>query len=153
VQTSLQDLKDAVLTNPTLALDALRYALQQAAGAGPAGTAPSRSGVFGDLPLDTPIFKMLAPEQAKLLTPNAAKLVKEDLFDLAGIGPVKKTPHDLHLSFDDLKSMQDAFNAQFVVDIPAGLQANGGGGISHCCCTPCCCCTAVSVPDAYRRVA
>lgn len=155
VQATLQDLKDAVLSNPSLALDALRFAMQQGPGTGTTTSAGTGTGgavtTFGNLPLDTPIFKMLSPDQAKILTSNAAKLTKEDLLDLAGVGPVKKTAEQLQLTFDDVKSIQDAFHTQFSTDVQ-GLKI-GNIEITRCCCTPCCCCTAVSVPDARRRIA
>jgi hypothetical protein len=159
-QVTLEELRDAILNHPTLALDALRFALQQ--GPTPSATPaspPSGTGgtavtspQFGDLPLDTPIFKMLSADQAKLLTPTAAKLTKEDLLDLAGVGPVKKTAQLLNLTIDDLKSIQDAFHEKFSSDVAAGLLPEKIT-ISRCCCTPCCCCTAVALTDAYRRVA
>jgi len=149
---SVSSLRDAVLKNPSIALDALRYAIQ---GAGSSTTpapspTPSAAEFGGSMPLDTPIFKMLLPEQAKLLTPAAAKLTKEDLLDLAGVGTVKKKPEDLGLTLDDLKSVQDAFHAQIHQD-PAGLKVAGHD--INCCCTPCCCCTAAAVTNPMRRVA
>jgi hypothetical protein len=95
VQVTLETLRDAILKHPDLALDALRIAIQ-----GGAVSPPTQLG--GNLPLDTPIFKMVSPEQAKLLSPAAAKLTKEDLVDLAA---KKKKPEDLNLTLDDMKTI------------------------------------------------
>jgi hypothetical protein len=143
---TLSSLRDAVLGNPNLVLEVLRTAFS---GGAPATDAPQGGGISGELPLDTPIFKMVDPEQAKLLTPAAAKLTKEDLLDLAGVGTTKKKPEDLNLTVEDLASIQDAFHAN--IRTPEGLKK--ASDISCCCCTPCCCCTAVAVINPVRWVA
>ncbi len=143
-EVTLSNLRDAVLGNPNLVLDVLRAAL----GGGEPGTGATEGALSGELPLDTPIFKMVDPEHAKLLTPAAAKLTKEDLLDLAGVGTVKKSPQDLNLSVEDLTSIQDAFHAD--IRTPEGLVKIGD---IKCCCTPCCCCTAVAGINPVRWVA
>ena len=142
VQVTLETLRDAILKHPDLALDALRIAIQ-----GGAVEPPQVGGtqLGGNMPLDTPIFKMVSPEQAKLLSAAAAKLTKEDLVDLA---TKKKSAADLNLTVDDMKTINDAFHAEFT-NAPAGLRST----VSCCCCTPCCCCTAAAVTEPIRRVA
>jgi hypothetical protein len=149
VMVTLENLRDAILKHPDLALDALRFAIQGGAPVEPTQpvTQPVRFG--GDLPLDTPIFKLLPSEQAKLLSPAAAKLTKGDLLDLVGAGQTKKTPAQLNLSVEDVKSIEDAFHQQFTTTAAAGGLLDN---ITACCC-PCCCCTAASVPEPIRQVA
>jgi len=147
---SLQSLRDAVLAHPSLALEALKYALgsdQQIPGS-------TTGGFSGSLPPDTPIFKMLTPDQAALLSPAAMKLTKADLLSLQGPDAGKQLVA-LQLTFDDLKTVEEAFHQRFGASgleevqtaTDAARAADGGifSDISCCCCTPCCCCTAVSV--------
>jgi hypothetical protein len=144
-ELSLQSLRDAVLAHPGLALEALRHALDSAAGV----EGPATGGHSGTLPLDTPIFKMLSADQAKLLSPAALKLTKADLLALQQPGGKAKMA-ELNITFEDLKTVEEAFHQSFDV---SGLQAVESGGISCCCCTPCCCCTAAAVPEPLVRAA
>ena len=148
---SLQSLRDAVLAHPSLALEALKYALgsdQEIAG-------PVTGGFSGSLPPDTPIFKMLTPDQAALLSPAAMKLTKADLVSLQDPDSGQQLAA-LHLTFDDLKTVEEAFHQRFgasgleevqtAISDSALATATAGLSISGCCCcTPCCCCTAVAV--------
>jgi hypothetical protein len=133
-ELSLQSLRDAVLAHPTLALDALRYAMQSEGG--------ESSSIGGALPMDAPIYKLLTADQAKLLTPAAAKLTKADLLKLQGLKGVKLS--DMNLTFDDVKTIEAAFHQGFEV---SGLAKTGDDGtVACCCCAPCCCCCGASVP-------
>jgi hypothetical protein len=161
-ELSLQSLREAVLGHPSLALEALRYALgspEQVEGS------QSFTGHSGKFPPDTPVFKMLSPDQAALLSPAAKQLTKADLVALQGPGSGQKL-HELHLTFEDLQSVEEAFHQRFAVSGLEEMQAaeemvtEGGGemvdsgGISGCCCcTPCCCCTAAAVPSPLIGVA
>jgi hypothetical protein len=137
-QVSLQSLRDVILNNPSLLLDALKLALQRPG----TGEAPS----FGELPSDTPVFKMLSATQAKMLTPNARKLTKGELIELA---TQQKTIEQLNLTIEDLKSVQDAFHFEFTAQAASGLTFH----ITKCCCSPCCCCAAANTIQPIRRVA
>jgi hypothetical protein len=144
---NLQSLRDAVLAHPSLALEALKYAL----GADQEIPSTTAGGFGGSLPPDTPIFKMLTPDQAALLSPAAMKLTKADLISLQGSDAGKQLLA-LHLTFDDLKTVEEAFHQRFgasgLEEVQAATDAasaNMSSDISCCCCTPCCCCTAVSV--------
>jgi hypothetical protein len=144
---SLQSLRDAVLAHPSLALEALKYAL--GASTEIEGTSTT-TGFSGSLPLDTPVFKMLSQDQAALLSPAAKKLTKADLLSLQGPDAGKQLTA-LQLTFDDLKTVEEAFHQRFgasgLEEVQAAVEAAAAEAIdvSCCCCTPCCCCTAVSV--------
>ncbi|SHN45406.1 hypothetical protein [Cryptosporangium aurantiacum] len=145
---SLQTLREAVLAHPTLALQALKFALGSDAEI-PGGEAGAFSGT---MPLDIPIFKMLTPDQAALLSPKAKTLTKGDLLALQGSGAGDKM-RELGLTFDDLKSVEEAFHQRFAVngleEMEAAMQTDtGDGGVSCCCCTPCCSCCAAAVAPA-----
>ncbi len=153
-QLSLQTLREAVLGHPSLALEALRYALGADAEI-PGGETAQTVTHSGGLPLDTPIFKMLSPDQVALLSPAAKQLTKADLLSLQGPGSAQALK-DLQLTFDDLKSVEEAFHQRFDVsgleEVMAAENAIAGGemvaasfDVSCCCCTPCCCCTAAAV--------
>ncbi|MEK6443851.1 hypothetical protein [Pseudonocardia sp. T1-2H] len=144
-ELSLQSLRDAVLAHPLLALQALRHALDATAEV----EGPTAGGHSGPLPLDTPIFKMLSPDQAKLLSPAAMKLTKADLLALQEPGGKAKMA-ELNITFDDLKTVEEAFHQSFDV---SGLQTVESDGDACCCCTPCCCCTAAAVPEPMIRAA
>lgn len=152
---TLQTVRDAVLAHPSLALEALKYAL----GATTDIPSGSRSNGFsGSMPLDTPIFKMLTPDQAALLSPNAKKLTKADLLALQGPDGGKALVA-LSLTFDDLKTVEEAFHQRFgasgLEEVQNATTAGSNSlesSISCCCCTPCCCCTAVSVTSPLTTV-
>lgn len=152
IDVSLVDLRDVVLNNPEILVDALRDALQGAGGRAQL--------TGGDLPLDTPIAKMVDPSVAELLTANARRLTKADILALGGFTQPGKSATDLGLSVDDVRSLEIAFHQDF-----QGILTTGGAGLEElmgstndmtagtdamaidigdikCCCCPCCCCTA-----------
>jgi hypothetical protein len=143
---NLQSLRDAVLANPSLALEALKIALSSTTEIGSA----SGGGFSGSLPTDTPIFKMLTADQAALLSPQAKELTKGELVSLQGPnGPQRMK--ELGLTVADLKTVEEAFHQRFgasgLEEVEMAMDSTGGEAfdVSSCCCTPCCCCTAVSV--------
>lgn len=138
VDVSIEDLRDAILNHPDAVVAALREAL--AAGGGAQAVSPGDIGVY---PADTPIFKLLGPDQAALLTANAAKLTKADVVALQ---LHQKTPSQLNLTTADLQSLQNAFSFVFPDGkLPSGL-AKASADVSCCCCTPCCTAAAVIKP-------
>lgn len=144
---SMLDLREAILKQPEIIVDALRN-LISATTPGTTQTAPG-----GDLPMDTPIFKMLPPDKAALLTANAKNLTKADLLALGGYGGVpRKTAADLHLTVDDVKTIEEAFHQQFGQQIAASGSSGLMPDISISCCTPCCCCTAAADIQPVRSV-
>jgi hypothetical protein len=150
IDVSLVDFREAVLKQPDLVIKILRSLI------GPPGSAPATGGVqfnpqFGQFPMDTPIFKMLSPEKAILLSPNAMKLTKADLLALGGLTQPPKTPADFNLTFDDLKTIQTVYQAERVAGLKPEGGSSGGGGTGCCCCIFCCCCCAVAVTKPIER--
>lgn len=154
VDISLVDLRDVILNQPEVLVDALREALQT----GGTGQAQLTGGA---LPLDTPVAKMLDPSVAEVLTANARKLTKADILALGGFTEPSKSAKDLGLSVDDVRSLELAFHQDFQGVLTAGgagldemmdssnsmattnrVSSSGGGTSIQCCCCPCCCCTA-----------
>jgi len=104
----------------------------------------------GDLPGYTPISDLLGTDEAKkTLTAQAATLTKADLIALNTTGPGSKDVADLDLGYEDLKSVADAFAANYTPEVGLKAVAN----TYCCCCAPCCCCTAVSVTTSIVAVA
>ncbi len=101
----------------------------------------------GQLPPDTPISQMLSPGNATLLSPAARNLTKADLLALQGPGGATQ----LHLTFSDLQTDEEAFHQQFP-SAPEGPRQFDTSAC--CCCTPCCsCCCAAAVPSPLIGVA
>ena len=143
---SIKDLRDTILNHPDAFVNAVRGAVQGSGGGAVSGTAATG----GPLPMDTPLFKMLPADVARLLSPAAQKLVKADMLALSNN---TKSPADLGITVADLQTIQDAFHLSISNEL-RGQAASGliKSGISCCCCSPCCCCTAATVIQA-RRVA
>ena len=148
VDVSLVDLREAVLNKPEVLVEALRDLV--------VGQGPSSTG--GDLPLDTPITKMVSPELAIDLTPNIRKLTKADLLALGD--PAKVT--ELKLSIADLRAIEAVFHQDYQQGLTAGAagldedEAMGGEAalsVSCCSCCPCCCCTAAVDLDPIQALA
>lgn len=114
----------------------------------------------GPLPMDTPITKMLDPKIAEMLTPDASRLTKGDLFGLYSYSRYQPDEDEVarmesegvhvpkDLTIEDVQSIDRAFTLQH------GLHPTGAMdtlpqplGDSCCCCcstAPCCCCTAAA---------
>lgn len=153
VDVSLVDLREAVLNRPEVLVEALRDLI------GGAGGAPS---VGGDLPMDTPVAKMVGPDAATTLTPAARKLTKADILALGGFLGPPKTTKDLGLDLKDVQSLESAFHMDFHAAIVAGFDEEMGGaevgesltvGDIKCCCCPCCCCTAAVELEPVQAIA
>lgn len=98
----------------------------------------------GRLPENTSITQMLSLEEGRSLTKAASHLTKADLLALAGLKIPAKSPKDLHLDVQDIRSISQAFHE----NQESGLKSNDLT-INKCCCTPCCCC-AGAVVEALR---
>lgn len=122
----------------------------------------------GPLPMDTPITDMLDPKLATILTSDAAKLTKAELYGLFAYhrylpddAEIKRLesegliiPKDL--SIEDVQSLEKAIQLQYGFYPPGGPLANLAAtlgatpqplGSSCCCCcstAPCCCCSAAA---------
>lgn len=156
VEVSSATLVDTVLSDPDIALNAIRTALER-----DLATRTRRRSV---LPLETPITQMMSPARATTLTDAARKLTKEDLLDLGGWGGNPKSPRELGLDAEDIISIRGAFAAQLTAKVPGGvIDVSGGLGrpggrpgpidlaavdVSCCCCTPCCCAATALKPSA-----
>lgn len=103
---------------------------------------------LGGLPLNTPVTQLMSQADAAKLSPNAAKLIKANLLELAGTLPPTKTLASLNITFQDIQTIEDAIRRQH-----PGAQAPvpGEWSISCCCCTPCCCCTCAAAVVQPRR--
>lgn len=145
VKVPVDELRRALLQNPTFLLDTLRSALESAskptAGSGAGGLEPGQTPTVGVLPQDTPIYKMVAATQVDKLSPAAMKLTKQDLLDLGGWSGGRKIPSQLGLTVEDINTIRDVFSSQLTSS--DGLS---GAGLA-CCCCPCCSAAAVTMPE------
>ena len=165
IDISLVDLRDVVLNQPEVLVDALRQALQ-------AGSTGQARLTGGGLPLDTPVAKMLDPSVAEVLTANARKLTKADILALGGFMQPAKSAKELGLNVDDVRSLELAFHQDFQGVLTAGgagleemmnstnamaatgdVSSSGGGTTIQCCCCPCCCCTAAVELEPLEGIA
>jgi len=123
-----------------------------AVGASLGGAKEAEAVTRGYMPLSTPIADMLRIDSASLLTSAASALTKGDLLALRQFH-ARETPHatppTAGLSFDDLRSVEVAFDdhMQKLAGIKTrslSLEGDGtrGNVAACCCCTPCCTCAA-----------
>ena len=100
-----------------------------------------------DLPLDTPITRLVQPSLIPRLSPSVQKLTKEDLLALGGWGVPRKLPSELGLSAKDIQTIRDVFTPQIKSAVAFDDEPDAWS-VSCCSCTPCCCAASVTHPVA-----
>jgi hypothetical protein len=134
VQLSRADLRQALLRRPDVLVGALRDLLERAL------VAPTPEGVSNT----TKIGLFLTPGDLERLSSGAQQLTRGDLLALAGWGVPRKTPQELGLSVEDVRTLREVFGRQIGAELlPQGVS------VSCCCCSPCCC-SAAAVTDPMR---
>jgi hypothetical protein len=141
IEVPIDELRKAILKSPTILLDTLKAILEPTPSA---GLEPGQGSGVG-LPADTPVYKMVPPDQASKFSPAAMKLTKSDLIALGGWGGTRKLPGDLGLAAEDIQTIRDVFSTQ----LTSG-RLQGVAGFACCCCP---CCSAAAVLPPLRQIA
>jgi hypothetical protein len=116
------------------------------------GSTPPSGGLplSGSLPLNTPVTQMMPSSEASKLSPDAAKLTKANLLELAGVIQTGGTLATFNITVDDLQTIEDGIRLQVRA---GGTASTAGLKITGCTCSPCCCCSAAAVIRPIRPLA